>query len=95
MIKDNEKELLVQEKLSLQETLKAMSEEVECLSKKNENFLKELKKRDFYQAYKQTTEEQMKLREAHAILINMISTKELIVDKTHCRKPSGKLTKGE
>ncbi len=59
-----------------------MSEEVEYLSKKNETFLRELKKNDFYETYRQTTDELLKLREAHAILINMISTKELVSKST-------------
>jgi hypothetical protein len=35
-------------------------------------FLRELKNKDFYDAYKQQSEELTKLREAHAMLINMI-----------------------
>jgi len=56
----------------LQTTLKVLTEEVEFLSKKNETFLKELRNKDFYDAYRQQSEELTKLREAHALLINMI-----------------------
>ena len=41
-------ELIIQ-KTSLEHTLKALTEEVECLSKKNENLLKDLGKNDFYE----------------------------------------------
>lgn len=53
-------------------TLSTLSEEIEFLSKKNEEFLKAMKVKDFYQAYKDSTDELTKLREAHAILIGMI-----------------------
>ena len=46
-------EQLANEKINLQNTLRTLTEEVEFLSKKNEKFLKELKKKDFYSAYKQ------------------------------------------
>lgn len=43
----------MQEKLNLQRTLKTLTDEVEFLSRKNEIFLKELKTKDYYGAYKQ------------------------------------------
>ena len=69
---ETEKEHLIKEKHQLQTTLSTLSEEIEFLSKKNEEFLKALKVKDFYQAYKEATDELTKLREAHAILIGMI-----------------------
>jgi hypothetical protein len=54
---------------------------VEFLSRKNELFLKELKTKDYYAAYKQQNEELTKLREAHTLLINMIGTKDITVKK--------------
>lgn len=71
----------MEEKLVLQNTLKVLTEEVEFLSMRNENFLKELKKQDYYSAYKQQNEELTKLREAHTLLINMIGTKDISVRK--------------
>ena len=55
--------------------------EVEFLSKKNEQFLKELKTNDFYSVYRQQNEELTKLIEAHALLINMIHSKDISVKK--------------
>ncbi|CDW91709.1 60s ribosomal protein l14-like protein [Stylonychia lemnae] len=72
--------LLLNEKQNLQNTLRILTEEVEFLSKKNEKFLKELKQKDFYDAYKNQSEELMKLREAHALLIKMIQSKDLSID---------------
>ncbi len=54
-----------------------MTDEVEFLSRKNEKFLRELQTREYYQAYKEQNEELTKLREAHAILIDLIRTKEV------------------
>jgi hypothetical protein len=73
---------LIEEKLNLQNTLKVLTEEVEFLSKKNEGFLKELKRKDFYEAYRKQSEELVKLREAHALLINLISTKDVAISKS-------------
>lgn len=44
---------LMEDKNNLQNTLKILTEEVEFLSKKNELFLKDLRKKDFYDVYKQ------------------------------------------
>ena len=50
-----------------------LSEEVESLSKRNEEFLRDLKaKHDFYAPYQESQDELRKLREAHALLISMI-----------------------
>eukprot|EP00350_Pseudokeronopsis_sp_OXSARD2_P005254 CAMPEP_0170544950 /NCGR_PEP_ID=MMETSP0211-20121228/3519_1 /TAXON_ID=311385 /ORGANISM="Pseudokeronopsis sp., Strain OXSARD2" /LENGTH=61 /DNA_ID=CAMNT_0010848727 /DNA_START=534 /DNA_END=719 /DNA_ORIENTATION=- len=56
-----------------------MSQEVELLSKKNEEFLEQLKMKEFYQPYKASMEELQKLRQAHAILIGMIQNQQLSV----------------
>ena len=61
--------------------MKTLMNEVEFLSKKNEQFLKELKTNDFYSVYRQQNEELTKLREAHALLINMIHSKDISVKK--------------
>lgn len=92
MFRDNpDAKVLTQEKQDLQATLKVLTEEVEFLSKRNENFLKELKHRNFYTAYKDCSDELTKLREAHALLINMIQAKEVTITKTaslkNLRKP--------
>ncbi len=47
------------------------------MSKKNEEFLKELKMKDFYLAYKNSIDELKQLREAHTILIGMIQNHHL------------------
>ena len=46
-MKDKEKLRLIEDKLSLECTLLSLSEEVEFLSQKNEQFLKELQKQGF------------------------------------------------
>lgn len=51
------------------------------MSKKNEHFLKELRTKDFYSAYKQQNDELTKLRDAHALLIKMIHSKDISVRK--------------
>ncbi len=57
---------LIREKVSLEQTLVALTEEVESLSKRNEEFLRDLRARhDFYGAYQESQEELRKLREAH------------------------------
>jgi hypothetical protein len=65
----------------LQSTLKTLTEEVEFLSKRNEKFLRELQSREYYAAYKEQNEELTKLREAHAILIDLIRTKEVKINE--------------
>ena len=48
---------------------------METLSKRNEEFLRDLKAtREFYGPYQESQEELRKLREAHAMLISMIQT---------------------
>ena len=70
-MKDKEKLTLVEEKMSLESTLLSLSEEVEFLSQKNEQFLKDLLKRDFYEEYKGTNEELENFRKIHFSLLNM------------------------
>ena len=48
---------MVLQKISLEQTLKLLSEEVEFLSKNNERLLKDLKKRDFFDKYNITQNE--------------------------------------
>ena len=75
---------LLEEKQRLQQTLRALTEEVEFLSKKNEQFLKDLRQRDFYSAYQQQQEELIKLREAHIALLMMNDNGETSAgDKTN------------
>jgi hypothetical protein len=45
------KEQLVVEKVQMETTLMALSEEVDALSKKNEELLRDLRTRDFYSGY--------------------------------------------
>lgn len=90
---------MLQEKFNLQRTLKTLTEEVEFLSRKNEIFLKELKTKDYYGAYKQQNDELTKLREAHTLLINMIGTKDISVKRherhsQNSRKTSNSFTLG-
>lgn len=68
-------ESLLKEKQALEATLMNLTEEVESLSKRNQEFLRELKaKHDFYGPYKDCQDELRKLREAHALLISMIQS---------------------
>lgn len=63
----------ISEKQQIQQTVVALSQEVEYLSTSNMQFLQDLKQKDgFYETYRQTVEELTKLREAHGVLITMI-----------------------
>lgn len=79
-IVDKEKLTLIEEKNSLECTLLSLSEEVEFLSQKNEEFLKHLQSKDFYEEYKASTEELAQLRKAHVSLIDLIEGKEINID---------------
>ena len=68
---------MLSEKRDLENNLKTLTNEVEFLSQKNAEFLKELKAKDFYDVYRQQSEELNKLREAHTLLISMIHSKEV------------------
>ncbi|CDW74156.1 UNKNOWN [Stylonychia lemnae] len=72
-----DKEQLLRERFQLQSTLQNLTAEVEFLSNKNEQFLSELRLKDFYQTYKDCVEELNKLREAHTVLIGMIQNNDL------------------
>ena len=51
----------------------ALGQEVEELSIKNEQFLVDLKKRDFYLEYAQVMKDLKQLKTAHMMLINLIN----------------------
>ncbi len=76
----------MEERNDLQNTLKTLTEEVEFLSNANQKFLKELQMKEFYEAYKQQNEELTKLREAHAIVIDLIRAKEVKVAGSEIKK---------
>ncbi len=73
--------------------MKTLTEEVEFLSKSNEKFLRELQSREYYTAYKEQNEELTKLREAHAILIDLIRTKEVKIAENEINKVKDVMTK--
>lgn len=75
--KDRSKQQLVEEKLSLQSTIVSLTDEIESLSVKNEEFLSHLCKQDFFHEYKNAKEELQTLKNAHTILINMIKDEDL------------------
>ncbi|CAI2377518.1 unnamed protein product [Moneuplotes crassus] len=77
--KDLSKQQLVEDKLSLQNTIMNLSTEIESLSVKNEEFLSILTTKDFYKEYQESQEELKNLREAHTILINLIKDQEITV----------------
>ena len=70
---------MVEDKVSLQNTISSLSDEIESLSVKNEEFLGILSIKDFYKEYQLVQEELNNLKDAHAILINMIKDEELQV----------------
>ena len=66
------------EKTQMQQTIIALGEEVEYLSVRNQQLIDDMKRKDpFYETYVKTTEELTKLRQAHAILISMIKSKQV------------------
>lgn len=74
---------LINEKKSLQDTVKAMTDEVEQLSIMNERFLSDLKKNDYYIQYAASQEELYRLRNAHILLIN-----DMHLESRHGRRAS-------
>jgi hypothetical protein len=61
------------EKNKMQQTILTLSQEVEYLSARNSKLLQDLKRKEpMYDVYVQTTEEVIKLRQAHTVLISMI-----------------------
>jgi len=73
---------LIEEKSSLECTLVSLSEEVEFLSQKNEQFLSDLKNKNFYGEYQSVQEELNQLRKSHLSLIDLIEGKEIAIDKS-------------
>ena len=65
----------------MQQTIIALSQEVEYLSTKNIQFLDDLKQRDsFYNSYRQAMDELEKLRDAHTTLIAMIKNHHIDIE---------------
>jgi len=63
------------EKNKMQQTILTLSQEVEYLSARNSKLLQDLKRKEpMYDVYVQTTEELIKLRQAHTVLISMIQS---------------------
>lgn len=73
--------------MQLENTLKSLSSEVENLSTKNEEFLNDLKKKEFYMDYMNSMKELVALRENHMLLINLIENNELKIsnETSHVR----------
>ena len=93
-MQSSREEILLREKQALEQTLMNLTEEVESLSKRNEEFLRELKaKHDFYAPYKDQQDELRKLREAHALLISMIQSQQLSIVSGQTAAPTPKEAK--
>ena len=61
------------EKNKMQQTILTLSQEVEYLSVRNSKLLTDLKRKEpLYDIYVKTSEELIKLRQAHTVLISMI-----------------------
>ena len=87
--KDRSKQQLIDEKMAMQNTIVTLTDEIEALSVKNEEFLDSLSKKEFYKEYRKTKEELKTLKDAHAILINMIRDEELhLQTKSSCKDSS-------
>lgn len=67
--------------------MKSLSQEIESLSTKNEEFLSHLQKKDFYEDFSQANKELIALRDAHMLLINLIENNELKIsnETTHVK----------
>lgn len=74
---DRDKMKLAQDKKNLETTLQDLTKEVEELSSKNEEFLVDLQKRDFYDDYWNASRELNELRDAHMLLINLIENHDI------------------
>ena len=85
---EKDKLQLVEDKLTLQNTISTLTDEIELLSVKNEEFLSSLKNKDFYNEYQSCCEELRNLKEAHALLINMIKDEEIQINTTAMLKGS-------
>ena len=63
------------QKNKMQQTILTLSQEVEYLSVRNSKLLDDLKKKEpLYDIYVKTSEELIKLRQAHTVLISMIQS---------------------
>lgn len=77
---EKDKLQLVDEKIAMQNTITTLTDEIEALSVKNEEFLASLRHQDFYNEYQNVHEELKNLKDAHALLINMIKDEEIQVN---------------
>lgn len=92
--KEKSKQQLVDEKIALQSTISVLTDEIEALSVKNEEFLACVHNKDFYHEYQQTKDELRTLKNAHALLINMIRDDDLAV-QTSINTKDPRLEKSE
>ena len=66
------------EKNKMQQTILTLSQEVEYLSVRNSKLLTDLKRKEpLYDVYVKTSEELIKLRQAHTVLISMIQSENI------------------
>lgn len=66
------------EKNKMQQTILTLSQEVEYLSVRNSKLLTDLKRKEpLYDIYVKTSEELIKLRQAHTVLISMIQSENI------------------
>ena len=80
----------------MQQTIMALSQEVENLSSKNIEFLNDLKKNDsFYNSYRETMDELNKLREAHGILISMIKNHHIQIEDESLIQYGSQISQGK
>ena len=62
----------------MQQTILTLSQEVEYLSVRNSKLLSDLKRKEpLYEIYVKTSEELIKLRQAHTVLISMIQSENI------------------
>jgi hypothetical protein len=76
----------------MQQTVIALSQEVEYLSRRNQQMLNDLKKKDpFYETYVKVSDELTKLRQAHTILISMVQNKHINLKQTKDKEISSQI----
>ncbi len=63
---------LIIQKATLEKTLQALTEEVEVLSRTNDQLLGDLNKRQYFNEYNESRQELAKMQEAHKALINTV-----------------------
>lgn len=67
----------------MQQTILTLSQEVEYLSVRNAKLLSDLKRKEpLYDIYMKTSEELLKLRQAHTVLISMIQSENLNIKQS-------------